>query len=63
MAAPTTPISPFPSVGFWHNAVDVITILSNMSIPIATDSSQTGVISGTSASLIIAALNLQKGFE
>lgn len=63
MGVPTTAISSFPGVGFWQNAIDVITILSNMSIPIATDVAQTGVISGTSATLIIAALTLQKGLE
>lgn len=62
MAAPTTPVSPFPGVGFFQDAINTITTLSNMSIPIATDAAQTGVISGTTATLIIAALTLQRGF-
>ena len=62
MAAPTTPVSAWPGVGFWQNAIDVITICSNLNIPIATEASQTGVLSGTTATLVIAALTLQRGF-
>jgi hypothetical protein len=47
-------------VGFWQLAIDVITICSNLSIPIATDAAQTGVLSGTSATLIVAALVKQQ---
>jgi len=62
MAAPTTPISAWPSVSFWQQAIDIVTALSNMSIPISTDAAQTGVISGTTATLIVAALTTQRGF-
>ncbi len=60
MAAPTTPVSAWPSVGFWQLAIDVITICSNLSLPVAGDVSQTGVISGTTASTVVAALVKQQ---
>ncbi len=60
MAAPATPASPWPGKGFYQMAIEAITICSNLSIPIATDASQTGVISGTTASLIVAALIVQR---
>ena len=62
MAAPTTPVSAFPGVGFFQLAIDVVTILSNLSIPVAYEASQTGVISGTTASTIVSALTTQRGF-
>ena len=61
MAAPVNPINSQLSVGFYQMAVDMITILSNLSIP-TVDTSQTGVISGTTASIIITALQLQQSF-
>jgi hypothetical protein len=61
MAAPTTPVSSWPSVAFWQNAIDVITILSNLSVPVAGYYDQTTVIGGTTASTIISALTTQRG--
>ncbi len=62
MAAPSTPVSPWPSVGFYQNAIDIITILSNLAIPLSTDAAQTTVFGGTSAAIMIAALTTQRGF-
>ena len=61
MTAPTTPVSPWPGVGFWQLAIDVITTLSNLSVPVAGYYDQTTVISGTTASTIISALTTQRG--
>ncbi len=61
MAAPTTPCSPWASVAFFQLAIDVVTALSNMSLPVAGYYDQTTVIGGTTASTIISALTTQRG--
>ena len=60
MAAPAVPIATQLGKGFYVLAIEAITICSNLSIPIAADAAQTGVISGTTASTIIAALVVQR---
>lgn len=62
MAAPTTPVSSWANVAFYQQAIDIITICSNLAIPLSTDAAQTGVFGGTSAALMIAALTTQRGF-
>lgn len=60
MAAPATPISTQLGRGFYQLCIDAITLCSNLSIPISTDQAQTGVLSGTTATLAIAALTAQR---
>jgi hypothetical protein len=60
MAAPAVPISAWPGKGFYQLMIEGLTICSNLSIPTAYDATQTGVVSGTSASTIIAALIVQR---
>jgi hypothetical protein len=62
MAAPTTPVAPGFSKAFFTLAIDVITLCSNLQIPLSTDVVQTGVFTGTTATLMVAALTLQRGF-
>lgn len=56
MAAPAVPTFTQLGKGFFVNAIETITILSNLSLPISYEVSQTGVISGTTASTIVASL-------
>lgn len=60
MAAPAVVSATQLGKGFYVALIELITIASNASIPIATDSTQTGVLSGTTASLVIAALIVQR---
>ena len=60
MAAPVNPTGTGFAVGFYQMAQDMIVILSNLSLPVSGDASQTGVISGTSATVVIAALVAQQ---
>lgn len=60
MAAPTTPVKPGFSRAFWDLLSDLIIIASNLSIPVSGDASQTGVISGTTASTVLSAVQKQR---
>lgn len=60
MAAPAVVQATQLGKSFYVTLAELITIASNASIPIATDSAQTGVLSGATATLIIAALNAQR---
>lgn len=60
MAAPTTPVTTQLGRGFYQLAIDVITLCSNLSIPVAADAAQTGVIGGSTATTILAALTAQR---
>lgn len=53
MAAPAVPFITQVGKGFFQNLIDNITLASNMSLPTSYDASQTGVISGTTATQII----------
>ena len=61
MAAPATPVTTQLGKAFYDLAVDIITLCSNLSIPVAGDAAQTGVISGSTASTIVSALETQRG--
>ena len=62
MGAPTTSITPGLSRAFWQLAIDVMTLCSNLAVPLSTDVVQTGVFTGTTATTVIAALTIQRGF-
>ncbi len=60
MAAPAVPSSPWPGKGFYQLAIDMITILSNMSLPLSGDASATGVFSGTTAATLVNCVTAQR---
>ena len=60
MAVPVNPKNPQASVGFFQLAIDVITILSNMSLPSHGDDSVTTAISGATATAIVDTLTRQR---
>lgn len=60
MAAPATPKAPALGKSVYQLAIDVITLISNTSMPISYEQTQTGVISGTTASTIVASLIVQR---
>ena len=59
MAAPVAPVAPGIGKGFWVSLYNAIVTASNLSVPIAIDASQTGVLSGATATLVIAAIQKQ----
>ena len=61
MAALLTPVTTQLSIAWFDALIDAITLASNLSIPTSYEISQTGVISGTTASTIVNALTTQRG--
>ena len=60
MAAPAVPVATQLGKEFYVLAIEAITLCSNLSIPTSYEVSQTGVISGTTAANVIAALIVQR---
>ncbi len=63
MAAPTVPTGgggAAISVGFYQDAINTITILSNLALPTDADTSVTDAISGTTAASIVRTLIAQR---